>query len=199
MASVVHGVDLSSALGVYNKNNMSPKSTTFIIPAVLATVLLIALGVILWFRMTTPSVPGPSYTNLPNGTNGATSTVASSTHYITLKLASSTITMRDPRQLPETQAVGSGNYQLTSLANTSSKPFGVVFNENNGSFAIGLEKEPLAAARSAAEEYLRTTLGVSDAELCNMNIYVGTTYRINQFYAGKNLGLSFCPGSTPLQ
>jgi len=108
------------------------------------------------------------------------------------------VLMSDPREIEETSAMGSGIFSLTTLENINPYSFGVIFNETNGSFAIGLEKEPIAQARRDAEAYMKRTLGVSEEDMCLLNIFVGVPFRVNEFYSGKNLGLSFCPGSVSL-
>lgn len=65
-------------------------------------------------------------------------------------------------------------------------------------FTIALEREPLGETRIAAENFLLSTLGISKNQLCNLNYYIGTDVHTNSFYAGKNLGFSFCPGAVVL-
>jgi len=109
-----------------------------------------------------------------------------------------TVSMDDPRQMEETSAMGSGIFSLTTLDNTNPYNFGIIFNEKNGSFAIGLEKEPIAQARLDAEAYIQRALGISKEDMCLLNVFVGVPYSVNEFFSGKNLGLSFCPGSVSL-
>lgn len=65
-------------------------------------------------------------------------------------------------------------------------------------FLISLLGEPLGQNRIAAENALRDKLGLSDEQLCKLNVEVRTTSGVNDTYAGKDLGLSFCPGATKL-
>lgn len=109
------------------------------------------------------------------------------------------VMLNDPRELEDTVAMGAGIFSLTTLENLNPVSFGVIFNETNGSFAIGLEKEPIAQARLEAEVYMQIALGLSADDMCSLNIFVGVPYSINKFYSGQNLGLSFCPGSVSLE
>jgi hypothetical protein len=68
----------------------------------------------------------------------------------------------------------------------------------DSSIAIALVKEPLSEARLAAESRLRDLLRLSDEEMCKLQVTVGVPYSTAQLFAGKNLGLSFCPGATEL-
>ncbi|MEK7604636.1 MAG: hypothetical protein AAB442_02470 [Patescibacteria group bacterium] len=76
--------------------------------------------------------------------------------------------------------------------------FNIVYDSNYGSFTIALLVEPLGQTRRAAEQFLMTTLGIGQKDMCRLNYYVGTTVGINETYSTKNLGFSFCPGATPL-
>ena len=75
--------------------------------------------------------------------------------------------------------------------------YGIVYG-SDGSFAIGIFQEPLGASRRKAEDKLRSLLGVSDTELCRLTTTVMVPPSVNEAYAARNLGLSFCPGATPL-
>jgi len=109
------------------------------------------------------------------------------------------IELRDPRTLESTTDMGSGMYSVTTLENVTDKPFDIIFNEANASFAIGLTKEPVSQARYEAERYLMQSLGLSEDEMCALNIFVGVPFAVNEFLAGKNLGVSFCKGAYPLE
>lgn len=96
---------------------------------------------------------------------------------------------------------GSVGYCLSDGTCPSGAPasdFKVVYFSKEQAFAIGLTKEPIGQARQDAEQFMLSTLGISKADLCNLNYYIGTDNEVNPTYAGKNLGFSFCPGSVPL-
>ena len=66
------------------------------------------------------------------------------------------------------------------------------------SFNIVLLKEPLSASRFAVEEELLKKLNITKRQACFLRYTLGTTRWVSEFYSGKNLGFSFCPGATPL-
>lgn len=74
----------------------------------------------------------------------------------------------------------------------------IVYNATDQAFLISLLGTPLGKARTDAELYLEATLNASQATLCQLKYYVGTDVYTSDFYAGKNLGFSFCPGATKL-
>lgn len=76
--------------------------------------------------------------------------------------------------------------------------FSIVYRAADGLFNITLLAEPLAGSRTGAEIFLLDRLGITEAQLCNINYWVGTTDVINSVYADKNLGFEFCPGATRL-
>jgi hypothetical protein len=88
-----------------------------------------------------------------------------------------------------------GNYYLTGA---STNGYAIGYRTPAEFFTIALEKEPLGQTRVAAESFLLAALGISQSQLCSLNYYVGTDVQTNSFYAGKNLGFSFCPGATVL-
>lgn len=75
--------------------------------------------------------------------------------------------------------------------------YGIVFS-SDGTFTIGLFKEPLREARIAAEQRLREFVEVSDDILCDLPITVAVPDTIQPRYAGRDVGLSFCSGALSL-
>lgn len=75
--------------------------------------------------------------------------------------------------------------------------YGIVFGTDS-TFTIGLFEEPFGASRRAAEEKLLKLLGLPEVALCTLDVSVGVPDTIGGAYAGKNLGLSFCPKAIPL-
>ena len=76
--------------------------------------------------------------------------------------------------------------------------FSISFHNADGAFTIELLAEPIAAARAEAELFLLDRLGISQAQMCLLNYWVGVPDSVNATFAGKNLGFSFCPGATQL-
>ncbi len=74
----------------------------------------------------------------------------------------------------------------------------ISYNKNTDFFNVILLSEPLGDARKAAEEFLKSRLGLSAPALCTLRYFVGTPYWVNEQFDNKNLGFSFCPGATKL-
>jgi len=69
---------------------------------------------------------------------------------------------------------------------------------NPAQFLVSLQVEPLGETRLAAEAELKNRLKLSTEDLCALDIQVWTGIEINEAYAGRDLGLSFCPDATVL-
>jgi hypothetical protein len=189
--------------------------TTFIFgigAVVLVGILLVA------YKLTSPNVsvptsisptvseqnPGSSATN-PVGQNTTTvppisvSTTSSSlpTGIAIVANNGTTITTNDFIHNSATLADPSnaGNYYLSG---SSLDGYAIGYRTQGQFFTIALEREPLGATRIAAENFLIAALGISENQLCNLKYYIGTDFHTNSFYAGKNLGFSFCPGAVVL-
>lgn len=84
------------------------------------------------------------------------------------------------------------------VAGTEYGAYQIIYFENGSGFLISIFQEPLGENRLKAEEELRSTLRLSDAQLCKLSIDVAVSDDANETYSGRNLGLSFCPGAVPL-
>lgn len=76
--------------------------------------------------------------------------------------------------------------------------FVISYTAVDKSFNISLFKEPLKEVRERAEKEFLAKLGITEGEACHLKYSLATTYWVNEFYGGKNLGFSFCPGSVGL-
>lgn len=85
---------------------------------------------------------------------------------------------------------------LTPTINTT--PYSIFYAEADQSFHITLLKTPLKEMRKQAEQALLKKLGLTEAQACNLVVYVGTPGSVSEEYAGMELGLSFCPGAVAL-
>jgi hypothetical protein len=77
--------------------------------------------------------------------------------------------------------------------------FSIMYVESDKSFTISLLQEPLGEVRRQAEASLLKKLNISEAAACNLLYTVLVPVRVNEYYAGKNLKFSFCPGAEALQ
>lgn len=76
--------------------------------------------------------------------------------------------------------------------------FLITYTASDKSFNISLFKEPLKEVRERAEKEFLSVLNITEGEACHLKYELGTTYHVNEFYGGKNLGFSFCPGAISL-
>ena len=61
-----------------------------------------------------------------------------------------------------------------------------------------IQAEPIGTVRKTAEQALKNRLGLPDAQICNLDTQVWVNPGTNDTYAGRDLGISFCPGSIKL-
>lgn len=111
-----------------------------------------------------------------------------------------TVTVPDFTQSAPSASEGSERYYyLTNNADTqgASAQYDIQYG-TDGSVTVSLLSEPIGTARLAAEEKLRSFFPLSNDQLCSLDVIVGVPNYVNSTYSGNNLGLSFCPGSTPL-
>ncbi len=76
--------------------------------------------------------------------------------------------------------------------------FSIRYSPNSSTFNISILREPIGEKRREAEGVLRNLLGIADSDMCRLNMSVYVFGEVSDTYAGRNLGLSFCPGSVPL-
>lgn len=86
----------------------------------------------------------------------------------------------------------------TEVSTASDTPYVIFYISDTQFFNIALTQEPVGASREAAQQYLMKQLGITEAQMCSLDYMVSTPYRVNQFYTGKSLGFSFCPGAVQL-
>jgi len=91
-----------------------------------------------------------------------------------------------------------GYHTGTDTTATINPPYLIEYIAATQYFDIELLKEPIGAARSAAEQFLTASLGISQDQMCELNYTVSVPSRVNSQFASKNLGFSFCPGATAL-
>ncbi len=97
---------------------------------------------------------------------------------------------------PGSTATTPPNHDVVIAGNTkdTSSPYIISYYAKDNSFTISLLKEPIGETRKAAEAEFLARLGISQTSACNLRYVVLTPQWVNSFYAGKNLGFSFCPG-----
>lgn len=74
----------------------------------------------------------------------------------------------------------------------------IAFYAPKQSFSIILLQEPLQNSRLQAEQFLIQKLAITEQDACRLLYFVSVPASVNAFYAGRNLGFSFCPGAEVL-
>lgn len=176
---------------------------------IIATIVAALLGIILLVTFLLPEEeikPTPSNGSV-NQFPIASSTTQTGQNTLTLKTAvgksivvknflSDTKTVADP--------VNQGHYYLgnhfpfDSTPPTTMPTYIIEYISPTQFFNIALIKEPIGKERMQAEQYLLSELGITKEDMCRLNYMVSVPVDVSEYYAGINLGFSFCPQSTPL-
>ncbi len=173
---------------------------------IILAILLIILGAVYFFFFTakmpntlitgTPGLPVAGSQLTPVGSEASTTTSAAEVT-VAARGTDQPIVVNDFVHNGTTapDPSNTGNYYLAGM---NGSDFAISYNATSQFFTIALNKEPIGTARLEAEQFLLKALGIPEAQLCNINYYLGTDVYTNSLYAGKNLGFSFCPGATAL-
>lgn len=136
--------------------------------------------------------------NVQSGTNPGTTIQATKT----IKLYDgSTLVVRDFTKDVSVQKdpYVPGQYDLVGgVSPDASTPYQVFYDTQDDYFGITIFKEPLGQNRLLAEQKLQAALGISQDAMCKLSYVIAPGPGVNDLYAGKNLGFSFCPGATQL-
>lgn len=92
---------------------------------------------------------------------------------------------------------GSKTYLLDEALGVEGLVF-QTFYASNGGLTISLLTPNISFARNQAEDALQKRLGLPLLEMCALTIRVTTPVWNNEAMSGRDLGLSFCPGSVAL-
>ena len=183
----------------------------WIVGAIIA-VLVVVGGVAVWMLSSRPSAPlppsevtFPTATTTPGGNGEVTATMnvpaRDGSSVRVLDFTKRPTTIEDTQNPGVFYLAGSPEYCLIDGGCPEAADIDavtVLYNATNGSFTVALLDEPLSDVRRRAEKFLLAALGISETQLCTLNYYVGTDRGVSESYAGRNLGFSFCPGSTEL-
>lgn len=169
---------------------------------------LLAFGVFA-ILLRAPSPSGSTTTPGPGGTGNSTVNIpatGTSAPGKTISLAISgggTIQVKDFINDGSTvkDPVNTGSFFLgyhvyegvTDSTASDDPPYLIGYDDKNQNFTISLLHEPLGETRDQVEQYLVEHLGIAQGSLCALNYTVAVPYRVNNFYAGTNLGFSGCP------
>ncbi len=77
--------------------------------------------------------------------------------------------------------------------------FILLYSEMDQGFLMTLLATPLTEVRREAEQEFLKRLQISEREACFLSVSVGVPVSISDTFSGRDLGLSFCPNSIPLE
>jgi len=182
---------------------MTTKKTIIITVAIALTVLSIGLLLFVAVSFLSPKTPGlQTQTNNPfqllggaNDTNPNSKTIQIMDKNGEAVVIPDIVSAHEPTDLP--------NGKFYSLYgpeySTEGFTFSVQYSASDSQFLVSLIREPIGAARHDGENYLRNLLGLTNAQLCNLNVEVSVTPDVSEVYSQyQNLGLSFCTDAVPL-
>jgi len=174
---------------------------------IIGSVIVIALiAFVVWGLFTTAPNTAPntnlSGTSFPNAGNVAPSLPGGASSISVAAIQQGSISVKDFRNNPNTvkDPYNAGYYDIAggSDPGLTNAPFHIFYDETHQYFGISLLAEPLGQYRKEAEQLLLQELGITQLQMCQLNYAVGVGPDVNEAYAGKNLGFSFCPGATVL-
>jgi hypothetical protein len=142
----------------------------------------------------------PPATSVPTSTGVGSIATASGT-VVTRDFLHNGTTVQDPHNPGQYILAGTTGSCLGSGVCPSGAPasdYTVVYFSEDKSLIVTLTTEPIGQARHDAEQFLLSTLGVSQDTLCSSIYQVLTPESVNTTFSGTNLGFSFCPGATAL-
>lgn len=178
---------------------MNFKTITIILGIIF--MILVTATVLKWRNQSAVPVLNPDQ-NSSGTTSAATTTINPLPNVpggtISIFTTGGTVIIPDITKSDEAQNVGEGMYHFEAPASFPGAPFAFLYSTRNNSFSISIESKPIAQNREIASRYILSLLKISETEACRLKVLVGVPYAVDENLAGKNLGLSFCPGSVTL-
>lgn len=173
--------------------------TTLIIAGLVALLLIVA-GLFLIFRPSTEvKNPDDSYNPFDGGLGEDTPLPPNGSPIILTLNDGSTLSVQNfiPAEQPEWYTEGE-QLAIAGNGDWDGPGYAIRYSDQTSTFNIGIMREPIGEKRREAEGVLRSLLGIADSDMCRLNMSVYVFGEVSDTYAGRNLGLSFCPGSVPL-
>lgn len=166
---------------------------------VLTPITIAGVLYVFWHSLPSSSdVAAPVFTEFTQPTDPSVDGQVSDRHMTTRLQSGSSITVNNIK-LPEYDVGDNLTYVLAGGLDTSNPRYAITYFSNYDFYQISLESEPLAETRLLAETELKGALGIQESDLCDLNVSVRTRIGVNPFFAGQELGVSFCPGSVALE
>ena len=170
------------------------------------TVVIVVIGLLVWrsFSNSGTSSTGGTTQNGGNPFGTPAGTVPGVTTGSSNAGATLTLTARDGSRVVVPDFTASSQPPSASaengyqIAGSAASTFHILYFPRDSGILVSLYAEPLGQTRLAAESALKTALQLSDKQLCSLIVSVRTSSDVSPYYAGKELGLSFCLGATTL-
>lgn len=164
---------------------------------VLVLIILTAFALSALYAWLRPDpAPPEGYSTLPTSDITDVS-VELNTSTIAVKATDNgTVLVRSPQTFGT--KLDSDTYEFSDDTPQLEKRYNLTYFVEDSFFQVSLLAEPLSEVRTEAEMELRSRLNVTQEELCQLRTSVKTDIYTNEFYAGRELGFSFCPGAVQL-
>ncbi len=108
--------------------------------------------------------------------------------------------MKDSDTFADTQNPGAyylGN-TFSHSGSPDALPFVIMYIEGTTFFNVTLTREPLQEARLAAEGFLKSKLGISENEMCQLIYALSVPGYVQAEYSSVDFRFSFCPDALAL-
>lgn len=166
----------------------------------ISIILIIVVGILFTnSQFADTPVPPTVVTNVPLPINISNTLYPDTTTYVAAKNGTR-VPVRDFLQDP--RADNSFDETVYVLADSVTAEGRVLYEifyfTTDNTIAISLQDDNFAFARLSAENEIRSVLGLSDAELCDLEIRVTIPRFASEELSGQDVGLSFCPNSVNL-
>ena len=117
---------------------------------------------------------------------------------VELEASGRDIKISNPAQSTNFADIGANVYVSDERQLGRGVGFSMTYFAESNSFAIDISGKPTEEYRRKAGAYLLESLQITEAEACQLRVYLGVSHSVDPNLSGRNLGLSFCPGSVEL-
>ncbi len=160
--------------------------------------ILMLIVIVSYFLRTTVDVSEPRAVDFVDITSPVSSGVpGEQTSLMILNKEGQLITITNVKERAD--QVGTDAWVFAGGFDVENEPYALTFYESYNYFQISLEAEPLAEVRVVAEQAFLSALNLDKETACSLDVSVRTRAGVNEFFAGQELGLSFCPDAVLFQ
>jgi hypothetical protein len=177
-------------------------------------IILVAIGTLFAANIFFKS-PGPSPSDIATNTSSGSNATNTSTHTTSTsgRIAletwdGATVSAKDIKIDPETtkDSYNVGHYfvgypppgSVQDPNSITKPPYSIQYIDKTQFFSISLLQQPISESRKLAEQYLEAHLGLKAGDMCRLKYTVSVANSVDQTFAGRSLGFSFCNGAVQL-